>query len=262
MTEPSTTSGPREAPAAEAAPRIAPRRKTAEQRLRIRERLTTALTVAHIARVQELTARGLPKIIAEMLASRETDPPAGFVQLQIARLSEAMIVTRTRMMEGDLQAVDRMIKFTGEIRPLSRLRAGSNSCAHPEMAPQRLEKIESARGNGMVSEAFEPQDLVYGRAADRARLRPTSRENDEAKFFASQPLEITENRESSEPSPPRISPPRSYGEGSGVGLFVPVDEALEVSGSGARPTPCPLPARAGRGDPPWRQREIFRLATL
>src|SRR5271168_5274570 len=45
----------------------------------------------------------------------------------------------------------------------------------PEMAPQRLEKIESAPGNGRVSEAWRPQDLVCGRGADRA-LRPTRRE--------------------------------------------------------------------------------------
>ena len=44
--------------------------------------------------------------------------------------------------------------------------------SRPEMAPQRLEKIESAPGNGMVSEAWKPQHLVHGRAADRAlRLR-------------------------------------------------------------------------------------------
>jgi hypothetical protein len=43
------------------------------------------------------------------------------------------------------------------------------------MAPQRLEKIESAPGNGRVSEASKPQDLVCGRAADRA-LRLTRRE--------------------------------------------------------------------------------------
>jgi hypothetical protein len=29
-----------------------------------------------------------------MLASRETDPPAGFIQLQIARLSQAMMRAR------------------------------------------------------------------------------------------------------------------------------------------------------------------------
>jgi hypothetical protein len=105
------------------------------------------------------------------------------------------------------------------------------------MAPQRLEKIESAPGNGMASEAANPQDVVHRRVADRARLRLTSRGNDDAKFSVSQSLEIAQSREGISESAPRISPPRSYEEGSGVGLFGPVDEALEVFRTGARPTP-------------------------
>ena len=115
MAEPPQTSRPREAPTAEAARRIAPRRRSADQRLRIQERLTMGLTVAHIARVEQLTVRRVRQIIAEMLASREIDPPAGFVQFQIARLSEAMIVARTMMMQGNLQAMDRLIKLTSEL---------------------------------------------------------------------------------------------------------------------------------------------------
>jgi hypothetical protein len=87
------------------------------------------------------------------------------------------------------------------------------------MAPQRLEKIESAPGNGTGSEAPNPQDVVDGRAADRARLRLPSRENDEAKFSVSQPREIAQSREEISESAPRISPPRFCREGSGVGLF-------------------------------------------
>jgi hypothetical protein len=94
---------------------MAPRRKTAEQRLRIQERLTMGLTVAHIARVEQLTAPRARRIITEMLASREIDPPAGFVQLRVARLSEAMIVARTMMMQGNLQAMDRFIRLTSEL---------------------------------------------------------------------------------------------------------------------------------------------------
>src|ERR1700692_2611369 len=109
MSEPSTPPRLREPPAAEAAARVAPRRKTAEQRLRIQQRLTMGLTVAHIARVEQLTAPRARQIITEMLASREVDPPAGFVQLQVARLSEAMIVAPTMMMQGDFQAMDRWI---------------------------------------------------------------------------------------------------------------------------------------------------------
>src|SRR5277367_4158552 len=40
--------------------------------------------------------------------------------------------------------------------------------SRPEMAPQGLEKIYSAPGNGMGSEASNLQDLVPGRAVDRA----------------------------------------------------------------------------------------------
>ena len=36
--------------------------------------------------------------------------------------------------------------------------------SRPEMAPQRLEKIESGPGNGMGSETSNPQDMVHGRA--------------------------------------------------------------------------------------------------
>ena len=62
-----------------------------------------------------------------------------------------------------------------------RERLAQNS--RPEMAPQRLEKIKSAPGNGMASEASNPQHLVRGRAAGRARLRLTSLENDKDSGF-------------------------------------------------------------------------------
>ena len=225
MAEPFTTSRLREAPAAEAAARIASRRKTADQRLRILERLTMGLSVAHRARAEPLTARRAPQIIAEMLALRETDPPAGFAQFEIGRLSKAMIVARTTMMQGNLRALDRSVRLTSALdryhgfaqaqipappEPPPPRRLGARQTAkrtRPEMAPQRLEKIESGPGNGMVSEASNPQDVVHGRAADRARVRSTSRENDEAaiqqgKFSASQALEIAQNREGISKSAP------------------------------------------------------------
>ena len=44
------------------------------------------------------------------------------------------------------------------------------------MAPHQLEKIESGPGNGMGSEASNPQHLVHGPAADSAPLRLEPRE--------------------------------------------------------------------------------------
>ena len=203
------------------------------------------LTVAHIARVEQLTVRRVRQIIAEMLASREIDPPAGFVQLQIARLSEAMIVARTMMMQGNLQAMDRLIKLTSELDryhgfapaqiPWAREAAPPRLAApepraispsrgvslagiapregltakrsRPEMAPQRLEKIESAPGNGMVSEALNPQDVVHGRAADRRapdldEPRGMTRRN----FLSRNPLKSLKSREGISVMPKRTRP--------------------------------------------------------
>src|SRR5271163_4003262 len=61
-----------------------------------------------------------------------------------------------------------LVKFYSRQRAAWQLR-------RREMAPQGLEKIESGPGKGRVSEASNPQHLVRGRAADRARLRLTSR---------------------------------------------------------------------------------------
>jgi hypothetical protein len=68
-----------------------------------------------------------------------------------------------------------------------------------EMAPQQLEKIESGPGNGMGSEASNPQDVLDGRAADRrwkrrdgvgnaAERRRAGRKNLEAQPFGFSPL--------------------------------------------------------------------------
>ena len=85
-------------------------------------------------------------------------------------------------------------------KPVDKFLAETAKRGRPEMAPQRLEKIESAPGNGMVSEASKPQHLVHGRAADRA-LRPgaartlsNSTRGAGRKFSASQSIEIARNR--------------------------------------------------------------------
>ena len=56
-------------------------------------------------------------------------------------------------------------------KPVDKFLAETARRGRPEMAPQRLEKIKSAPGNGSSSEAWKPQHLVPGARADRA-LRP------------------------------------------------------------------------------------------
>ena len=75
-----------EAPPRTAVPvELAPRPRAAPgvgRGLRILERLTCGLTVAHIAPVENLTVHRIRQIIAGMLEKRELDSPSGFVQLR------------------------------------------------------------------------------------------------------------------------------------------------------------------------------------
>src|SRR5271168_2348474 len=65
--------------AVELAPRLAPRRASAEWRMRILERLPCGLTVAHIARLEKLTVHRVRQIIAGMLEERELARIRGLV---------------------------------------------------------------------------------------------------------------------------------------------------------------------------------------
>ncbi len=149
-----------DAPPPEPARRVAPRRATADRRLRILERLTTGLTVARIGREEGLSVQRIRRIIAEMLESREIDPPAGFVH--IARLSEAMIVARTMMMEGILHALDRLIKLTGELDPYHGFGKSPVSLPPEGSQPRRLggSRRELAGPNSTPSEATRKLFLV------------------------------------------------------------------------------------------------------
>ena len=138
MTKPPQNPRPAGPPPASPPARRSARRATAERKLRVLERLTAGVSVAHIAHAEDLSVRRVRQIIAEMLAEREVDPPAGFAQLQIARLSDALTVAHTRMMEGDLQAMDRLIRLVGELdryHGLARAPLAAAPTAAPALAP-------------------------------------------------------------------------------------------------------------------------------
>jgi len=112
MAEPSNPSRPAEPP--QRLRRLL-RRAAAERQLRILERLTAGASVAQVALAEDLTARRVRQIVAEALAKREVEPPADFVPLQIGRLNDAMTVAHAKMMAGDLQALDSVVKIVGEL---------------------------------------------------------------------------------------------------------------------------------------------------
>ncbi|THD43881.1 MAG: hypothetical protein E7774_11900 [Bradyrhizobium sp.] len=136
-------------------PRPSAHRASAERKLRILERLTAGVSVAHIARIEKITIRRVRQIVAEMLERREVDPPAGFVQLQIARLSDAMSVAHTMMMEGDLQAMDRVVKIVGELdryHGFGRTPVAAEPAPAERLSPPRL----PAPSQAPLSQALSP----------------------------------------------------------------------------------------------------------
>ena len=189
-------------PAAEAAARIAPRRKT------------NGLSVGHIARAEPLSAPRVRQIIAEMPANREIDPPPGFVQFQIAWLSEAMIIARA-MMEGNLQAMDRRIGLMGELDryhgfAAAQILVAPDGAAAPRLArPERRSispnparskvegKFSASQALEIPRNAEEISDSAERLAAPERRPIPPNpaRGKVEGKFSASQTLEIPRNAE-------------------------------------------------------------------
>jgi len=129
--------------------RTRPRRATAERRLRILERLTAGASVAAVACAEGLTARRVRQIIAEALASRDVDPPAGFIPLQIGRLNDAMTVAHAKMMEGDLQALDRVVTIVGELDRYHGF-GQAETAAAPPPAPNRLEPAAFVFTPGLI----------------------------------------------------------------------------------------------------------------
>ena len=163
-------------PAVPPARRVATRRAIAERKLRIVERLTSGLSVAHIAHVEKLTIHRVRQIIAEMLEKREVDPPSGYVQLQIARVGEAMVVAHTMMLQGDLQALDRLIKLNGELDRYhgfgrEQLPAPAES-APPRLVapPQRLLAASLAADGGQ--ENFPPRKALKSQETRKSSGRP------------------------------------------------------------------------------------------
>src|SRR5271154_5461938 len=100
--------------------------------------------------------------------------------MRVSRLEQALSVSFGAIPGANLQAVDRIFAAAGRqglpdvsrrgapepILPWIAARLAAN--IRRQMAPQRLEKIESAPGNGRGSEASDLQDVVHGRAAGRA----------------------------------------------------------------------------------------------
>ena len=105
--------------------RLAAKQAKAERSVRLFNLLKAGVPIAEIALQEGLSVRRAREVVQEMLARREVDPPAGFVQLQIGRLSDAMMVAHAAMMEGNMQALDRVLRIVGELDRYHGFRAAA-----------------------------------------------------------------------------------------------------------------------------------------
>ena len=155
------------------------------------------MPVAVIAEWEDVGEKRMRTLVRDILARRMPEPPVQFLAMQVSRLNEALLASFDAMSGSNLQAVDRFVKIVRaldryhgfvaaerwglpvaseapeEIPPWLEARIAARIC--PQMAPQRLEKIESAPGNGSAPEAPDPQDMVQSATTPRRFSPPPTK---------------------------------------------------------------------------------------
>ncbi len=89
------------------------KREMALRDARLIRALAAGQSIEELAAREDIPLRRARERVSAIL-SRNPDPPAEFASLQMRRLSEAMIVATAAMSEGNLRAVDRVVKITRE----------------------------------------------------------------------------------------------------------------------------------------------------
>ncbi len=92
----------------------ATRRETAMRDARIVRALAHGEPIDEVAVREGLTLKRARERVAAVVARRAPEPTEDFVAVQIARLNEAMLIAYGAMQDGNLGAVDRVLKITRE----------------------------------------------------------------------------------------------------------------------------------------------------
>jgi len=93
----------------------ATQREMTLQQARIFEKFAAGVTIEEIALKERLTVRCVRERLSAVFARRQDQSPQDFAQLQIRRLSEALLVSWAAMGGGNLDAVDRVVRITREM---------------------------------------------------------------------------------------------------------------------------------------------------
>jgi hypothetical protein len=91
------------------------KRELMKRDARILERLAAGLTIQEVALGEGISPRRARERVSAFLAREAAGHPGEFIQMQIRRLSEAMLVAYSAMSGGNLKAVDRVVKIVREL---------------------------------------------------------------------------------------------------------------------------------------------------
>ncbi len=122
----------------------ATKRATAMRDMRIVRALAHGESIDEIALREGLTLRRARERVAAVVARRALEPTETFIAVQITRLNETMLVAYAAMKDGNMAAVDRVLKITREYDRYHGLaltlarRAGATAEAHALGAPTAL----------------------------------------------------------------------------------------------------------------------------
>ena len=118
--------------------RLARQRERATNDARLMNLLASGVSTAELALQDGVSLRRMRDRIAAMLARREAESPASFAPLQIARLGDAMKVAYSAMMDGDLKALDRVLRIARELERYCGPRPPEPQVLPPPAALPRL----------------------------------------------------------------------------------------------------------------------------
>ncbi len=119
-------------------------KKDARER-RIVDGLNRGVSMAELAAREGVTLRRMQILVKDILARRGPPAPAEYLALQVSRLNEAMIVAYGSMANGNLDAVDRVVRLVKEMDRFHGFFPGRDADPAP---PDRLAPVSHAAPAG------------------------------------------------------------------------------------------------------------------
>jgi hypothetical protein len=117
------------------------------RRHRIMERVRRGWSYERIAPTETLTPQRIGQIVRESLARLEVDPADAHVRLQTARLEASLRLAAERVAEGDLGAIDRLLRVLVQLdRYHARAVAPAPFDAQAEAAARRARRAGRREG--------------------------------------------------------------------------------------------------------------------